>query len=179
MRFAPVVAKGGRDESHRLRICLRLAAAPGGSAGCSGFRLGSPLPGNWHTPCVSLPQMEIPPKPSSVILSQAMQATLFEFRNRWWMIFFIFFAAFSAYFIDPMNAGVATVDWLAKRWGTTATDNSYRLIFAFDALSLALAAFLRTWGTSYLQAEVMRDSRVHTEGGSSTPILQRISCGVD
>ena len=107
--------------------------------------------------------MEIPAKPSSVILSPAMQATLFEFRNRWWVIFFIFFAAFFAYTIDPMNSGAAIADWLAKRLGKTATDNSYRLIFAFGALLLALAASLRTWGTSYLQAEVMRDSRVHTE----------------
>jgi len=71
--------------------------------------------------------------------------------------------AFFAYFIDPMNSGAAIVDWLAKRWRTMATDNSYRLIFAFGALLLALAGFLRTWGTSYLQVEVMRDSLVHTE----------------
>jgi protein-S-isoprenylcysteine O-methyltransferase Ste14 len=92
-----------------------------------------------------------------------MRATLFEFRHRWWLIFFIFLAAFFAYFIDPMNSGVAIVDWLARRLATTASDNSYRLIFALATLLLALAAYLRTWGTSYLQAEVMRDSRVHTE----------------
>jgi protein-S-isoprenylcysteine O-methyltransferase Ste14 len=92
-----------------------------------------------------------------------MQATLFEFRNRWWVIFSIFFAAFFAYFIDSMNSGVAIVDWLAKHLGTTATDNCYRLIFALGALLLALAALLRTWGTSYLQADVMRDPQVHTE----------------
>lgn len=92
-----------------------------------------------------------------------MQATLFEFRNRWWVIFFIFCAAFFAYFIDPKNSAVAIVDWLARRWGTTAGDNAYRVIFACGAVLLALAAFLRTWGTAYLQAEVMRDGLVHTE----------------
>jgi protein-S-isoprenylcysteine O-methyltransferase Ste14 len=96
-------------------------------------------------------------------VSHAMRASLFEFRNRWLVIFFIFFAAFSAYFIDPRNAGVTIVDWLARRWGTTATNNSYRLIFAFGTLLLTLAAFLRTWGTSYLQAEVTQDSHVRTE----------------
>jgi protein-S-isoprenylcysteine O-methyltransferase Ste14 len=92
-----------------------------------------------------------------------MAATLFEFRNRWWVISFIFASAFLAYSIDPRNSSVAMVDWLAKRWGTTPTDNSYRLVFAFGALLLALAAFLRTWGTAFLQAEVALAPCVHTE----------------
>lgn len=68
-----------------------------------------------------------------------------------------------SYSIDPVNSGAAIAAWLAKRLGTTATDNSYRFVFVIGALLLAVAAWLRTWGTSYLQAEVMRDSRVHTE----------------
>jgi protein-S-isoprenylcysteine O-methyltransferase Ste14 len=92
-----------------------------------------------------------------------MRATEFEFRNRWWVIFAVFFAAFSAYFIDPVNAGAAIADWLAKRLGTTASDNTLRLVFGFGAFLLALTALLRTWGTSYLRAEVMRDRRVHTD----------------
>jgi protein-S-isoprenylcysteine O-methyltransferase Ste14 len=92
-----------------------------------------------------------------------MQASLFEFHHRWWVIFFIFFTAFLAYSLDPVNCGVAIVQWFAKHLGTTATDNTYRLIFAFSALLLAFAALLRTWGTSYLQPEVMRDSEIHTE----------------
>jgi protein-S-isoprenylcysteine O-methyltransferase Ste14 len=107
--------------------------------------------------------MASPRRNGLMMLSQATQASLFEFHNRWLIIFFIFFAAFSAYFIDPRNAGVAIADWLAKRWGTTASNNSHRLIFAFGTLLMALAAFLRTWGTSYLQAEVTHDFRVHTE----------------
>ena len=98
-----------------------------------------------------------------VILSSGMQATVCEFRNRWWVIFFIFFSAFSAYSLDPLNSGVAIVDWLVKYFGRMPTGNDYRLIFGFGALLLVLAAFLRTWGTSYLQADVMRDSLVHTE----------------
>lgn len=92
-----------------------------------------------------------------------MQATLFEFRNRWWVIFSIFGLAFLAYSVDPINSGVAVAHWVAGRLGATATDNSYRLVFALGTLLLVVAVFLRTWGTSYLRAEVMRDSRVHTE----------------
>jgi protein-S-isoprenylcysteine O-methyltransferase Ste14 len=92
-----------------------------------------------------------------------MQATLFEFRHRWWVIFFIFFTAFLAYSLDPVNCGLAIVNWVAKHLGLTATENAYRLILAFSALLLTLAALLRTWGTSYLQADVMRDSKIHTE----------------
>lgn len=92
-----------------------------------------------------------------------MQATLFEFRNRYWVILFVFTAAFLAYFIDHVNAGVAMVDWLSQRFGFHATDNCYRLAFAFGALLMVLAAFFRTWGTAYLQANVMRDSSVHAE----------------
>ena len=100
---------------------------------------------------------------SAVIPLSAMQATAFEFRHRWWIICSIFFAAFFAYSVDPANCGAAITHWLAKRLGMVASDSSSRLIFAFGALLLFLAAILRTWGTSYLQPEVMRDSEVHTE----------------
>lgn len=92
-----------------------------------------------------------------------MRATEFEFRNRWWVIFGVFFAAFGSYWIDHENSAAAIVEWLARRMGKTATDNDLRLIFAIGALLLVLAAFIRTWGTAYLQADVMRDRRVHTE----------------
>ena len=91
-----------------------------------------------------------------------MQASLFEFRHRWWIFSSIFAVAFFAYSLDPVNCGVAIADWVAKRHGPVS-DNGYRLVFACGALLLTIAAFLRTWGTAYLQANVMRDSRVHTE----------------
>lgn len=92
-----------------------------------------------------------------------MRATLFEFRHRWWFIFAIFFVAFTLYNVDQQNSAVTLTEWVARELNTRATVNSYRLIFACGAALVALAALLRTWGTSYLQAEVMRDSRVHTE----------------
>ena len=92
-----------------------------------------------------------------------MRATLSEFRHRWWVIFSIFTVAFLAYFIDPKNAGGSLAEVLASWLGAKPTANFYRLVFAFGTLLVFLAACVRTWGTSYLNAEVMRDSRVHTE----------------
>ena len=92
-----------------------------------------------------------------------MKATLFEFRYRWWIVFSIFFLAFSAYFVDHENSTEAIAHWGTTHLGITVTNNTFRFILAFGALLVAVAALLRTWGTSYLQAEVMRDSRVHTE----------------
>jgi hypothetical protein len=83
----------------------------------------------------------------------SMQASFFEFRRRWWVIFLIFFVAFLAYSLDPVNCGVAIVNWRANHLGSTATDNAYRLIFALSALLLTIAVLVRSWGTSYLHAE--------------------------
>lgn len=92
-----------------------------------------------------------------------MRATDFEFRNRWWVFSFIFAVAFTAYVVDPINAGAGITNWVAKQLGYKASDNDYRIIFAVGALLVAAAAMIRTWATSYLHAEVMRDGRIHTE----------------
>ncbi len=92
-----------------------------------------------------------------------MPATLFEFRHRWWIIFAIFCLAFSAHWIDPKTAAVAMANWMAARLGTTADRNWYRAVFAAGSLISFAAAMIRTWGTSYLRADVMRDARVRTE----------------
>lgn len=92
-----------------------------------------------------------------------MQASLFEFRYRWWIIACIFALAFLSYGIDRVNSGSAIADWLSSLRGALPTDNSYRAVFALGAVLLVLTAFLRTWGTAYLRADVMRDSLVHTE----------------
>jgi protein-S-isoprenylcysteine O-methyltransferase Ste14 len=92
-----------------------------------------------------------------------MQATLWEFRNRWYVIGGIFAAAFLLYSVDHLNAAQALGEWIAARRGVPATDDSFKVIFLCGAILVALAALLRTWGTSYLFADVMRDSAVHTE----------------
>ena len=92
-----------------------------------------------------------------------MRATEFEFRYRWWVIFTIFLAAFAVYALDPVTSGAALAEWVARERGMAASRDSYRVVFAFGAFLVGLASFLRTWGTAYLRADVMRDSRVHTE----------------
>lgn len=92
-----------------------------------------------------------------------MRATLFEFRHRWWVIFFILSSAFASYAFDRSNSAAAIVEWLGRRLEAKPTANWYRVIFTFGTLLVTLAAFLRTWGTSYLREDVMRDTRVRTE----------------
>src|SRR5271154_6050580 len=101
--------------------------------------------------------------PSLVLRFPHMQATLWEFRNRWYVISGIFAVAFMLYSVDHVNAAQALGDWIAARRGIAATENAFKVIFLVGAILIALAALLRTWGTSYLHAEVMRDSSVHTE----------------
>ena len=84
---------------------------------------------------------------TNVLLSPAVQATFFEVRYRWWVIVSIFCLGFSAYFIDPRNSAVAPADGLAARRGTSATDDSCRLVFAPGSLMTFLGACLRAWGT--------------------------------
>ncbi len=89
-----------------------------------------------------------------------MRATELEFRHRFWFIFLLFWVAFAAYRIDPVNVAEATLGWLAPgRLGT-----GMRWAFAAAALLAGLAAWVRTWATAYLQTERVHDSNLRTEG---------------
>jgi len=92
-----------------------------------------------------------------------MKAILLEFRYRWWFIFSIFFVSFFAYSIDHVNCAEAITNWSGRQFHFEVTYNTYRLILGLGTCLLCFAAFLRTWGTAYLQADVMRDQRVRTE----------------
>src|SRR5664279_1090688 len=89
-------------------------------------------------------------------------ASNFEFKNRFWIIGAIFAVAFWSYSIDHQNAGVALTEWIARLRGSTATNADYRWIFAIASLFAVLAAAIRTWGTAYLNPEVMIAERVQT-----------------
>ena len=91
-----------------------------------------------------------------------LAASNFEFKNRFWIIGAIFFVAFAAYNIDRQTAGVALTDWLARLRGSATTDTDYRMTFAVASLFAVLAAAIRTWGTAYLNPEVMVAGRVQT-----------------
>jgi protein-S-isoprenylcysteine O-methyltransferase Ste14 len=95
-----------------------------------------------------------------------MRASEFEFRHRSWVFFLIFLLGFSCYAFQQVNA----VEWLLQALGisgpiagTYPQEPAGHAIFMVGAVSVGLAALIRTWGTAYLRAEVMRDRVLHTE----------------
>ena len=91
-----------------------------------------------------------------------LAASDFEFKFRFWIFGAIFGIAFFSYSVDHQNAGAALVDWIARLRGAPAPDWEYHAIFAVAALFCIANAAVRTWGTAYLNPEVMVDMRLHT-----------------
>lgn len=91
-----------------------------------------------------------------------LAATHFEFKYRFWIFGAIFWFAFATYSFDHVNAGQAMVDWFARLRGVPPADWQYHAVFAVGALLCISAAAVRTWGTAYLNPEVMVDMRLHT-----------------
>ena len=71
---------------------------------------------------LSIPQWTLRCAISRVMDLAVMKATRFEFRYRWWLIFSIFFLAFSAYFVDHVNSAEAIVHWRATHLGITVAN---------------------------------------------------------
>lgn len=91
-----------------------------------------------------------------------MRGTQWEFKGRALVFGLIFGLAFSLYAVDRQTAAVA----LANRLGTLVAVNAgliARLLFALAACLLLLAAFIRTWASSYLRASVVYAFAVKTE----------------
>ncbi len=95
-----------------------------------------------------------------------MRATDFEFRHRFWFITLIYLLAFSCYRFDHQNASGALLKLLTDH-GFAINSLTPRLgVQALLGISAALviaAAWMRTWGSAYLRAEVVHDSKVRTE----------------
>jgi protein-S-isoprenylcysteine O-methyltransferase Ste14 len=89
-------------------------------------------------------------------------ASTFEFKYRFWIFSALFGTAFSSYVIDHKPAGVALAEGIARLRGTAATNIDYHLVFSMGALFCVAAALLRTWGTAYLNSEVMVGMRLDT-----------------
>lgn len=83
-----------------------------------------------------------------------MQATEFEFRNRFWVICAVFAAGFTCYSIDHRNA--ATV--LAR-----GSSDGVHLVLGLGALLVVAAAALRTWASAYMHTAVVKDQALHTD----------------
>jgi protein-S-isoprenylcysteine O-methyltransferase Ste14 len=91
-----------------------------------------------------------------------MKATDWEFRNRALLFGLIFGLTFPLYALDRHNAGVAIANWI----GPALRLNPHlvsRFLFFMGAALLGAAAFLRTWASSYLRAEVVYAAGVKTE----------------
>lgn len=86
-----------------------------------------------------------------------------EFKYRVWFFAALFFLAFACYWVDPLNMGQWVADWLAREFPRYTDVTWVRIIFSVGAALIFIAAAIRTWGTSYLHASVMHDSKLHTE----------------
>src|SRR3989442_1970327 len=91
-----------------------------------------------------------------------MKATDWEFTNRALVFGLIFAFTFPLYSLDHQNSTAALANWLAA--GLRVDVNLVaHLLFAFAALLVVVAALIRTWASSYLQADVVYAADVKTE----------------
>ena len=90
-----------------------------------------------------------------------MKATHWEFTNRALLFGLIFAFSFPLYFPDHQNSTIALANCIGSRLQMDA-DLVARLLFAFAALLLVVAALIRTWASSYLHAGVVYAAEVKT-----------------
>ena len=90
-----------------------------------------------------------------------MRATNWEFKNRALVFGLVFGLAFSAYAIDPQNSAAALANWLGAARGLDANVVA-RFLIALATILLVVAALIRTWASSYLQASVVYAAEVKT-----------------
>ena len=99
-----------------------------------------------------------------------MQASDCEFRNRFWIIAFIYAVTFACYRVDPANITIALTSRILRlaSHGAAVTindpnfDNTARLFFACGTVLLVLSALIRSWATAYLKSGVVHDSAMHS-----------------
>jgi protein-S-isoprenylcysteine O-methyltransferase Ste14 len=83
-----------------------------------------------------------------------MKATDWEFKNRAMVFGMILGISFAMYSLDQQNTAAALASWMGPR-GHWNADVRARILFAFAALLLILAALIRTWASAYLHAGVV------------------------
>ena len=91
-----------------------------------------------------------------------VKATNWEFTNRALVFGMIFGFAFPLYFFDHQNSTAALANWLGAKLQVDG-DLVARVLFAFAAFLLIVAALIRTWASSYLSAGVVYAAEVKTE----------------
>jgi len=90
-----------------------------------------------------------------------VKATDWEFKYRALIFGLIFALAFQLYVLDRQNAAAALATWLGPKLSMDP-DLLVRLLFALAAGLLVVAAFIRTWASSYLHAGVVYAAEVKT-----------------
>ncbi len=93
-------------------------------------------------------------------------ATGFEFRHRFFVIAFIFFAGFEFYWIDPTATGVWLAGLLRGRPLDLASAGDRHVLQAIywgAALLVIVAAWLRTWAAAYLPSRIVHSTLLHQE----------------
>ena len=90
-----------------------------------------------------------------------MRATNWEFSNRALVFGLIFGLAFPLYALDPQNSTAALANRIGSSLGADP-DRIARVLFGCAALLLVVAAFTRTWASSYLHANVVYAADVKT-----------------
>jgi protein-S-isoprenylcysteine O-methyltransferase Ste14 len=113
-----------------------------------------------------------------------MQATAFEFRYRFWIIMAIYILGFAAPWdvvlhVDgagPNGGPGALAGWggnahvwgllavLLSKGGAMSIAAAFNLLLAVAIVCALAGAWLRTWGSAYLGADVMRDTSMRSDG---------------
>jgi protein-S-isoprenylcysteine O-methyltransferase Ste14 len=91
-----------------------------------------------------------------------IQATDFEFRNRWWLFGLIFGAGFFLLAIDHVPIGSRIADRLAAD-AQLPESAALHIVFGVSAVIMLAAALVRAWGSAYLGREVVHDHAIHGE----------------
>jgi protein-S-isoprenylcysteine O-methyltransferase Ste14 len=91
-----------------------------------------------------------------------MKASNWEFTNRALLFGLIFAFSFPLYFLDHQNSTATLASWLGSRLQRDP-DFVARLLFAFAAIFVIVAAILRTWASSYLRAGVVYAAEIKTD----------------
>jgi len=91
-----------------------------------------------------------------------MQATDFEFRQRWWCFGIICGVSYSFLAFDHVPAGARAADGLMA-WTHWPESLALHVVFGAAAALMCFAALFRTWGSAYLGRTVVHDAAVHGE----------------
>ena len=92
-----------------------------------------------------------------------LHATEFEFRHRFWLILLTYFAGFLCYRFDHQNVADALARWIFGNRDPHLQALAARGLLVLSAALVAVAAGIRTWAGAYLRADVVFDTKVHSD----------------